>query len=113
MTLVETGTISAASGKLVLEMLFKAGGSPDSIVKNEGLTQLQDQSSIRTVVEQVLSDNPDQVANYLAGKMALLEWFLGQVMRATEGKADPAAVRTELEAALHDLDDQDQSQSGR
>ncbi|MEE9215833.1 MAG: Asp-tRNA(Asn)/Glu-tRNA(Gln) amidotransferase subunit GatB [Anaerolineales bacterium] len=112
-TLVETGTISAASGKMVLEVLFKEGGSPNTIVKNEGLTQLQDQSSIRTVVEQVLSDNPDQVANYLAGKMALSEWFLGQVMRATEGKADPAAVRTELEAALHDLDDQDQSQSGR
>jgi aspartyl-tRNA(Asn)/glutamyl-tRNA(Gln) amidotransferase subunit B len=93
--------------------LFKEGGSPDSIVEKKGLAQLDDQASIRSVVEQVLSENPVQVADYLAGKTALSEWFLGQVMKATRGKADPAAVRTELDAALHDLDHQDQSQPSR
>jgi aspartyl-tRNA(Asn)/glutamyl-tRNA(Gln) amidotransferase subunit B len=112
-SLVESGTISAISGKSVLETLFEEGGSPESIVEERGLAQLQDQSSIRSVVDQVLSQNPDQVAEYLAGKTALSEWFLGQVIRATQGKADPAAVRSELEAALRNLDHPDQSQSSR
>jgi len=111
--LVETGLISAASGKLVLRYLLSEGGDPDSVVEKEGLAQVQDQASIRLIVEQVLSNNPDQVTEYLAGKPALAEWFVGQVMIETQGKADPSAVRTELEAALFDLDDQDQSRSGR
>jgi aspartyl-tRNA(Asn)/glutamyl-tRNA(Gln) amidotransferase subunit B len=108
-TLVESDAISAASGKKVLEVLFAQGGSPDSVVEKQGLTQLQDQDSIRPIVEQVLSDNPGQVAAYLAGKTALSEWFLGQVMKATQGKADPAAVRLELESALRQLEEHQSS----
>ena len=103
--LVESGAISAASAKTVLEVLFNQGGSPDSIVEQEGLTQLQDRDSIRPVIEQVLSDNPDQVAAYLGGKTTLSEWFFGQVMKATQGKADPAAVRRELETGLGELEE--------
>ena len=102
--LVEIGKISAASGKTVLELLFTDGGSPEAIVEERGLVQLQDEASIRVIVEQVLAENPDQVAEYLAGKRALAEWFLGQVVRATQGKADPTAARTELEAALLNLE---------
>ncbi|MFV1859267.1 MAG: Asp-tRNA(Asn)/Glu-tRNA(Gln) amidotransferase subunit GatB [Anaerolineales bacterium] len=112
-SMVETGRISGTSGKTVLEVLFKQGGSPASIVEELGLAQLDDQASIRPIVDRVLSDNPDQVAEFLAGKAALSEWFLGQVMRATQGKADPATARAELDAALLDLDDRDQSQSSR
>ncbi|MCH7609698.1 MAG: Asp-tRNA(Asn)/Glu-tRNA(Gln) amidotransferase subunit GatB [Chloroflexi bacterium] len=111
--LVETGQISAASGKAVLDVLFAEGGSPESVVEKEGLAQVQDQAAIRLIVEQVLSNNPDQVSEYLAGKPALSEWFVGQIMRETRGKADPARVRTELDAALLALNDQEQSQSGR
>ena len=103
--LVESGAISAASAKTVLEVLFNQGGSPDSIVEQEGLTQLQDRDSIRPVIEQVLSDNPDQVAAYLGGKTTLSEWFFGQAMKATQGKADPAAVRRELETGLGELEE--------
>jgi len=109
-SMVETGEISGTSGKAVLEVIFMDGGSPESIVKEQGLAQLQDQDSIRPIVEQVLSDNPDQVAAYLAGKTALSEWFLGQVMKATQGKADPGAVRLELDRALGELEE---NQSGR
>ena len=109
MTLVESDAISAASGKKVLEVLFAQGGSPDSIVEQEGLTQLQDQDFIRPVVEQVLSDNPGQVAAYLAGKTTLSEWFLGQAMKATQGKADPGAVRLELDRALGELEENQSS----
>ncbi|MFQ5943201.1 MAG: Asp-tRNA(Asn)/Glu-tRNA(Gln) amidotransferase subunit GatB [Anaerolineales bacterium] len=104
-TLVESGSISSASGKVVLETLFNDGGSPESIIEDQGLAQVRDQASIRTVVEQVLSDNPDQLAEYLAGKTTLVEWFMGQVIRATQGKADPSTVRTELKAALRDAED--------
>ncbi len=108
-TLVESDAISAASGKKVLEVLFAQGGSPHSVVEREGLTQMQDQDSIRPVVEQVLSDNPGQVAAYLAGKTALSEWFLGQAMKATQGKADPGAVRLELDRALGELEENQSS----
>ena len=108
-TLVESNAISAASGKTVLETIFVQGGSPDSIVEQEGLTQLQDQDSIRSVVDHVLTDNPGQVSAYLAGKTALSEWFLGQVMKATQGQADPAAVRRELERALGELEENQSS----
>ena len=113
MGLVGTGKISAASGKAVRDVLFAEGGSPESVVEKEGLAQVQDQAAIRLIVEQVLSNNPDQVSEYLAGKPALSEWFVGQIMRETRGKADPARVRTELDAALLALNDQEQRQSGR
>ncbi len=100
--LVEAGTINAASGKLVLEQLFREGGSPQAIVRAKGLAQLGDQSQIRPLVDRVLAEHPDQVSAYLAGKHTLTEWFLGQIMRAAGGRADPAVVRTELEAALQE-----------
>ena len=109
-SLVESGRISTASGKTVLEMLFREGGTPEAIVEEQGLVQLEDQASIRPIVDQVLSENPNQVADFLAGKTALSEWFLGQVMRATQGKADPATARAELNAAFLDLE---KSQSSR
>jgi aspartyl-tRNA(Asn)/glutamyl-tRNA(Gln) amidotransferase subunit B len=100
--LVEAGTISAASGKLVLEHLFQQGGSPDAVVQSKNLAQLSDENLIRPMVQQVLAEHPEQVSAYLAGKHSLLEWFLGQTMRAAGGRADPAVVRAELESALQE-----------
>ncbi len=99
--LVERGQISAASGKTVLEELFQNGGKPADIVEKQGLAQMVD---LRPVIDQVLADNPDEVSQYQAGKTALFEWFVGQVMRATQGRADPAALRSEMESALSDLE---------
>jgi aspartyl-tRNA(Asn)/glutamyl-tRNA(Gln) amidotransferase subunit B len=98
--LVESGEINSVSGKAVLEQLVKEGGSPAAIIEARGLSQLDDAALISRLVEQVLQDNPVQVADYLAGKTALMEWFFGQVMRLTEGRADPVVTRTELESAL-------------
>ncbi|MGH2619764.1 MAG: Asp-tRNA(Asn)/Glu-tRNA(Gln) amidotransferase subunit GatB, partial [Anaerolineales bacterium] len=100
--LVEAGTISVASGKLVLEELFWKGGSPEAIVEAKNLAQLGDQSQIRPFVERVLAEHPEQVSAYLAGKNTLAEWFLGQILRAAGGRADPAVVRAELETALQE-----------
>jgi aspartyl-tRNA(Asn)/glutamyl-tRNA(Gln) amidotransferase subunit B len=100
--LVEAGTISAASGKLVLEHLFQQGGSPDAVVQSKNLAQLSDENLIRPMVQRVLAEHPEQVSAYLAGKHALVEWFLGQIMRAAGGRTDPAVVRAELESALQE-----------
>ncbi|MEK6587398.1 MAG: Asp-tRNA(Asn)/Glu-tRNA(Gln) amidotransferase GatCAB subunit B, partial [Chloroflexota bacterium] len=100
--LVESGAISAASGKVVLQELIERGGSPEAIVEGKNLARLSDTGLIRPIVDRVLADYPEQVSAYLAGKGTLTEWFLGQVMRAAGGKADPGVVRAELEAALQE-----------
>jgi aspartyl-tRNA(Asn)/glutamyl-tRNA(Gln) amidotransferase subunit B len=101
--MVEAGTVNATTGKDVLARTFESGQSPRQIVETEGLAQVGDRDALRPIIEHVLSHNPDQVAEYQEGKSALAQWFFGQVMRATEGKADPHVVRSELEAALQRL----------
>ncbi len=109
--MVESGEISVASGKLVLEELFHHGGDPGKIVEARGLRQLSDTDAIQSVVQQVLAENPEQVADYLAGKTAIAQWLVGQVMRKTGGTADPAVVKPALEAALQALRDNEKGES--
>ena len=66
----------------------------------QGLTQISDGSFITGLVDQVLSDNPEQVGQYLQGKDSLARWLFGQVMRKAEGRADPQMIRDELERQL-------------
>jgi aspartyl-tRNA(Asn)/glutamyl-tRNA(Gln) amidotransferase subunit B len=87
--LVTDRSISGNSGKVVLGELFKNGGKPEEIVKEKGLAQISDESFIQEAVMKVLNDNSSEVEKYLAGKETLLQWFMGQVARATKGKADP------------------------
>ena len=81
--------ISGNSGKVVLGELFKNGGSPAEIVKAKNLAQVSDESFIQETITKIISENPREVQQYLAGKETLLQWFMGQVARATKGKADP------------------------
>jgi aspartyl-tRNA(Asn)/glutamyl-tRNA(Gln) amidotransferase subunit B len=98
--LVESGQISAASAKLVLEEVFQSGARPAEVVQSRGLLQLSDSEAIRKLVRQVLRENRQQVGEYLAGKTAIAQWFVGQVMRKTGGKANPALVGQALQAEL-------------
>ena len=98
--LVTDKTISGNSGKVVLGELFKNGGKPEEIVKQKGLAQVSDASFIQEAVEKVLNDNPSEVEKYLAGKESLLQWFMGQVARATKGKADPNLTKELILKAL-------------
>jgi aspartyl-tRNA(Asn)/glutamyl-tRNA(Gln) amidotransferase subunit B len=93
--LVEDGTVTATSGKAVLAEMFETGRLPAEIVEARGLGQISDVASLARVVDEVVAANPDEVAKYRAGKGTLLAWFMGQVMRATRGKANPQVV-TEL-----------------
>ncbi|NIS81910.1 MAG: Asp-tRNA(Asn)/Glu-tRNA(Gln) amidotransferase subunit GatB [Anaerolineales bacterium] len=103
--MVERGEINATSGKAVLAEMFATGGEPSAIVEKSGLLQLNDPQAINVLVEQVLEDNPEQVRLFLQGKATLSEWFFGQVMRATRGRANPSIVRSSLDKALKRLED--------
>ncbi len=85
--------IGGNAAKVVLSELLKNGGDPEQIVREKGLAQVSDESFIQEAVTKVLNDNPAEVEKYLAGKETLLQWFVGQVARATKGKADPNVTR--------------------
>lgn len=87
--MVTDKTIGASAGKTVLTELFKNGGDPAQIVKEMNLLQITDVNAIQEIVTKILNDNPKEVDEYNAGKETLFQWFMGQVARATKGKADP------------------------
>lgn len=91
--LVDTETISGTSGKEVFAEMLASGGTPAEIVEVRGLRQLTETSALEPVVTKILAENGGQVAAYRAGKTALLGFFIGQVMRATGGRANAQAVR--------------------
>ncbi|MBI3073269.1 MAG: Asp-tRNA(Asn)/Glu-tRNA(Gln) amidotransferase subunit GatB [Deltaproteobacteria bacterium] len=91
--MVDAGTISIAARREVFALLVDAGeGDPEAIVRERGLAQTSDAGAIEAAVDAVLSANPNEVAAYRAGKEKLLSFFVGQVMKATRGKANPAIV---------------------
>jgi aspartyl-tRNA(Asn)/glutamyl-tRNA(Gln) amidotransferase subunit B len=98
--LVDANTINTSTGKSILEKVHKTGRSPDEIIKAEGLSQVSDQESIRVICAEVLAENPEEVASYKSGKITLVGWFVGQVMKKSRGKADPQLARTILEELL-------------
>jgi len=98
--LVDSGSVNTSTGKSLLSKVEESGGAPTEIVQSEGLSQVSDQGAIQSVCAQVIAENPDQVAAYQGGKLGLIGWFVGQVMRKTRGKADPQLVRAALEELL-------------
>jgi len=91
--LVEGGTINRNTAKLVLHEMFATGQEATRIVEAKGLAQVSDEAQLVRIVEQVLAENPDEVRRYREGKKGLFGWFVGQVMKATRGKANPNLVR--------------------
>jgi aspartyl-tRNA(Asn)/glutamyl-tRNA(Gln) amidotransferase subunit B len=100
--LVTDKTISANSGKVVLSEMFKNGGRPEEIVQAKSLAQVSDEGFIQETVTRILNDNPKEVQQYLAGKESILQWMMGQVARATKGKADPTVTREVLVKSLEE-----------
>jgi aspartyl-tRNA(Asn)/glutamyl-tRNA(Gln) amidotransferase subunit B len=99
--LVAQGAVNQNTAKTVLAEMFKSGKSAKEIVAEQGLTQISDSSFITGLVTQVLSDNPEQVEEYVQGKDSLARWLFGQVMRRAEGRANPQIVQEELERQLN------------
>jgi aspartyl-tRNA(Asn)/glutamyl-tRNA(Gln) amidotransferase subunit B len=100
LALVEKGTISGAIAKGVFEKMFSTGQGAAAIVQAEGLTQIDDEAQILTLIGDVLSRNADAVAGYRAGKAATFGFLVGQVMKAASGKANPKRVNELLKRAL-------------
>jgi aspartyl-tRNA(Asn)/glutamyl-tRNA(Gln) amidotransferase subunit B len=101
--MVVAGEINQNTGKIVLAEMYHSGAEAERIVEQRGLRQVSNQSEISNWVEQVLDDNPTQVASYLAGKETVARWLFGQVMRQTQGKANPQVVQQELDRQLQGL----------
>ena len=98
--LVKDGTINLNTGKEVLEEMFASGCSARQIVEERGLAQISDAAALERIVAQVLEENPKPVGQYLDGREQLLGWLIGQVMKATRGKANPQVVQTLLKEQL-------------
>ena len=97
--LIKSGTISGKIAKDVFDIVWSEGGDPKAIVEARGLTQVTDMSEIEAAVDQVIAANPEK-AEQAKLKPALAGWFVGQVMKATQGKASPQAVNDLLKTKL-------------
>lgn len=99
-TIIDEGVISARIAHDIFPELFATGAMPRAFVTEKGLVQVSDSSELEGVVAEVLAENPTEVEGYRGGKTKLLSFFVGQVMRKTKGKANPALVNSLLEKKL-------------
>ena len=98
--LIDAGTISGKIAKEILPEVIETGKAPGDVVREKGLVQIADEGALGEVVEKVIGAHPEQVAAYRGGKAATFGWFVGQVMKATGGKAAPAVVNRLLKERL-------------
>jgi len=101
LNLIENGTISNNMAKTVFEEMCRSGAKAQEIVAQKGLAQVNDSAEIEAVVREVLAGLPDQIEKYRNGKEKLFGFFVGQVMKATRGKANPKIVNEELRKQLN------------
>jgi aspartyl-tRNA(Asn)/glutamyl-tRNA(Gln) amidotransferase subunit B len=90
--LIKDGTLSGRLAKDVFALMVETGKGPGVLVEEKGLRQVTDTGAIEAAIDQVMAANPDKVAEVRAGKDKLLGWFVGQVMKATQGKANPGML---------------------
>ena len=93
-------TISGKIAKSVLEEVWESGNNVDDIIEDKGLVQIQDESLLESIATKIIEDNPGQVDAYKGGKDKLFGFFVGQVMKETQGKANPQSVNEILKKLL-------------
>lgn len=98
--LIEEGVISGKIAKTVFETMFETGSLPSDIIKEKGLIQVSDSTLLISVIDTVINENTDSVTAYRSGKDKLFGFFVGQVMKKTEGKANPNLVNELLKERL-------------
>lgn len=98
--LIDDGTVSGKIGKVVFEQMYVTGEEPSEIIGKKGLVQVSDSEELTAVVIRVLEENPGEVTKFLTGKKQLMGFFVGQVMKATKGKANPSIVNHLLSEEL-------------
>ena len=98
--LIGEGTISGKIAKTVFDAMRTSGKAPDTLIAEQGLSQVSDAGALEAQIAQVLAAHPDKVAEYRAGRERLLPFFVGQVMKATQGKANPQLLNEILKEKL-------------
>jgi aspartyl-tRNA(Asn)/glutamyl-tRNA(Gln) amidotransferase subunit B len=97
---IDQGVISGKIAKTVFEEMARTGEAAASIIARQGLAQVSDQGELERIVDEVLAAFPDEVAGFRGGKTKLMGFFVGQVMKATRGRANPRKVNAILKARL-------------
>ncbi len=100
LTLVDHGTISLKVARDIFPEVYRSGKEPAQIVQEKGLTQVSDEGALKSLIAEVLAKNPSQVEQYKSGKQQVLGFLVGQVMKASGGKANPGKVNEMLRSAL-------------
>jgi aspartyl-tRNA(Asn)/glutamyl-tRNA(Gln) amidotransferase subunit B len=98
--LITSDVISGKIGKSVFAEMWETGNGALAIVDAKGLRQIVDESAISTIIQSVIDANPDHVTEYRSGKDKLFGFFVGQVMKAMEGKGNPAMINNQLKKLL-------------
>ncbi len=97
---IKDNTISSKIAKTVFEAMLAGEGDADSIIESKGLKQVTDSGAIEKMVDEVIANNPDQVQQFKEGKEQVIGFFVGQIMKASQGKANPAQVNQLLKEKL-------------
>ncbi len=97
---IKDNTISGKIAKEVFDAMWNDGGDADSIIESKGLKQISDSGALEAMVDKVIADNPNQVEQFKAGKEKLMGFFVGQIMKATQGKANPGQINELLKKKL-------------
>ncbi len=100
LTRIADNTISGKIAKQVFEEMWKGEQSADEIIESKGLKQITDSGAIEAIIDTIIANNPNQVEQYLGGKDKVFGFFVGQVMKETQGKANPGEVNKMLKAKL-------------
>jgi len=98
--LIDAKTISTSAGKQIFEIIFKEGGEPQAIVEDKGMAQVSDDSALEAWADEAIAGNPQSVGEYRSGKQGAINFLMGQVMKASKGKANPGAVMQVLKRKL-------------
>ena len=98
--IVDQGLVNQKVGQQVFKELFAEGGDPEAFVRDKGLAQISDTSALEAAVDEIIAANPSEVEAFRGGKKKLMGFFVGQVMRATKGQANPKLVNEILAKKL-------------
>ena len=98
--LADAGTVNSSVAKEVFEQIFKENVDPEVYIEEHGLKTVNDEGALKATIEQIVSENPQSVADYKGGKKKAIGFLVGQTMKAMKGKADPASVNKILKAIL-------------
>jgi len=97
---INEGEISGKMAKDIFTKMYQTGDSPETIIEREGLRQISDTGALEKIIDEIIAANPKQLEQYKAGKTTVIGYFVGQVMKASKGQANPAAVNELLKAKL-------------